>query len=40
MKHLILGFVLLFLASVSTAQAQTDVDKLNMQLLKQKEMIA
>ena len=24
MKHLILGFVLLFLASVSTAQAQTD----------------
>ena len=28
MKHLILGFVLLFLASVSTAQAQTDWETL------------
>ena len=28
MKHLVLGFVLLFLASISTAQAQTDGDKL------------
>ena len=28
MKHLILAFVLLFLASISTAQAQTDGDKL------------